>query len=48
MPPLSVQQLPGALMDRFDQHFVGAPHEALTHMLVFLSPLSVRAGRAMV
>ena len=47
MPPLAAQELPGALVDRFVAGFVGASHEAMTRMLVFLSPLTVRAERAL-
>ena len=46
MPPVPARELPGALIDRFVEQFVGASHEVMTRMLVFLSPVTVRAGQA--
>lgn len=40
MPPVPEAELPGALISRF----AGAPHEALTRLLVWLSPVTVGAG----
>jgi len=40
MPPLPTQSLPGGLLERF----TGAAHEALTRLLVWLSPVTVRGG----
>ena len=44
MPPMPEEQLPGALVERF----AGATHEALTRLLVWLSPMTVRAGEPVV
>jgi hypothetical protein len=40
MPPVPEEQLPGGLVERF----AGAAHEALMRLLVWLSPVTVRAG----
>jgi hypothetical protein len=40
MPPLPQAQLPGGLLERF----AGPVHEAITRLLVWLSPVTVRAG----
>jgi hypothetical protein len=40
MPPLRTQCLPGGLLDRF----TGVAHEALTRLLVWLSPVTVSGG----
>jgi hypothetical protein len=37
MPPVAATELPGELLDRF----TGAAHEALMHLLVWLSPVTV-------
>ena len=44
MPPVPHEQLPGGLLERF----VGQAHEALTQLLVWLSPVTVRAGEPVV
>jgi hypothetical protein len=40
MPPVSDAQLPGTLIERF----AGPAHEALTRLLLWLSPVTVRSG----
>lgn len=44
MPPVPDEQLPGGLVERF----AGPAHEALTRLLVWLSPVTVRAGEPVV
>lgn len=44
MPPVPEEQLPGGLVERF----AGPTHEALTRLLVWLSPVTVRAGEPVV
>jgi hypothetical protein len=44
MPPVPEDQLPGGLLERF----AGPAQEALTRLLVWLSPVTVRAGEAVV
>lgn len=44
MPPVPEEQLPDGLVERF----AGAAHEALTRLLVWLSPVTVRAGEPVV
>jgi hypothetical protein len=41
LPPLEEQQLPGALLERFE---AADPVRRLAHVLAFLAPLSVAAG----
>jgi len=41
MPPVSTQSLPGGLIERF----LGASHEALMRLLIWLSPVTTRRGR---
>lgn len=42
MPPVDVLGLPGTLLERF----AGSPAHSLVHLLVFLSPVTLRRGRA--
>lgn len=44
MPPVAEEQMPGELVERF----AGPAHEALTRLLVWLSPGTVRAGEPVV
>lgn len=44
MPPVPQEQLPGELVERF----AGPAHEAMTRLLVWLSPVTVRAGEPVV
>ncbi len=44
MPPVPKEQLPGGLVERF----AGAAHEALAWLLLWLSPVTVRAGEPVV
>jgi len=44
MPPLQTQCLPGGLIERFAGTAQEASHEALTRLLVWLSPVTVRGG----
>jgi hypothetical protein len=44
MPPVATSRLPGALLDRF----VGQTAEPLLRLLIFLTPLTVRALIAVV
>jgi hypothetical protein len=44
MPPVATGELPGALIERF----AGAAHEALTRLLVWLSPVTVRPRPAVI
>jgi hypothetical protein len=39
MPPVATEQCPASLLERF----VGDAEEALRRLLIFLSPLTVRA-----
>ncbi|MBC8058960.1 MAG: hypothetical protein H7Y61_20525 [Rhizobiales bacterium] len=41
MPPVSEEQLPGGLIERF----TGPAHEALMRLLVWLSPVTVGSGQ---
>jgi hypothetical protein len=42
MPPVDVLGFPGTLLERFG----GLPADSLMHLLVFLSPLTLRGGGA--
>lgn len=42
MPPVAPKQLPGGLLERF----AGPPHETLTRLLIWLSPVTLQRGRA--
>jgi hypothetical protein len=44
MPPVPEEQLPSGLVDRF----MGPTNEALSRLLVWLSPITVRAGEPVV
>lgn len=46
MPPVSVRQLPGELLERFGAG--AAPHEALLRLLIWLAPVTARARPAVI